>query len=59
VAFEHAQRDAEQNVESIEEHDIPHTEKRLSKKRKEKVTTSNERPDIQCWDDVPRRGGSR
>jgi hypothetical protein len=31
VEFEHAKRNAEQDVESIEEQDVPHAEKRLKK----------------------------
>lgn len=32
MAFEHAQRNAEQDVESIKKQDIPHAEKCLKKK---------------------------
>ena len=40
VALEHAQRNAEQDVESIKEQDIPHAEKCL----KTQPTTVNARP---------------
>jgi hypothetical protein len=32
VAFEHAERDAEEDVESVKEQDIPYAEKRLNRK---------------------------
>jgi hypothetical protein len=32
VAFEHAERDAEEDVESVKEQDIPYAEKRLNQK---------------------------
>lgn len=33
MAFEHAERDAEEDVESIKEQDIPYAEKRLNKNK--------------------------
>ena len=55
VAFKHAERNAEQDVKSIEEQNVPHAEKRL--KKTPHVTASK------ChtlWvGHVPRRGGSQ
>jgi hypothetical protein len=36
VAFEYSQRDAEEDVESVKEQDVPHAEKCLTKKREGK-----------------------
>lgn len=50
MAFEHGQRDAEQDVESIEEQDVPHAEKRLddkNDKNKNKKTTGEGRGGVQ------------
>lgn len=33
MAFEHGQRHAEEDVESVKKQDIPHAEKRLQKKQ--------------------------
>jgi len=62
VAFEHGQRDAEQDVKSIEEEDVPHAEKRLpnnNNNNERQHTTSAHAHTGAARAYVPRRGGSR